>query len=348
MQSRKFDDMLAALAAQHDGVQPLLETFFSFLHRRTDFYIVDPNPKRKMGFPQGRAEAIIAKAFRDFPYKGPDGRILGAPPIALEEETINPSSKPISTTSSNAAAESSDVTSKSSSGSSITSKSTTSSNPTIPLRHTTDGKQLPVGNGGVGPGYWWTQTLSEVTVFIVFDETMCKSSKDIICRIEGQQSSSLQPSVDIKTGSSSTGQRLFLGLKGKPFVIDGGILGGAVKASETVWGLEARSETLRGCPIDPSAGKIPDGCGAIVFNNDGSKSALTGKILTVTIEKSIDIWWRALVIGHKEIDATAVDSSQPVDSYDEETQAAIRKIMFEQNAKRAADGKINNNVETTI
>lgn len=339
--TKKFDDLLAALSSQHDGVQPLLETFFSFLHRRTDFYIVDPNPKRSMGFPPGRAEAIIAKAFRDFPYKGPDGRILGSPLIESSEETTNISSSSSSSRSNAAAPSLLEASSKSSSSPSPS----ISSNPTLPLRHTSDGKQLPVGNGGVGPGYWWTQTLSEVTVFIVFDESFCKSSKDIVCKIEGGQQPSSSPAVDMKTGSSSTGQRLFVGLKGRPLVIDGGILGGAVKASETVWGLEARSETLRGCPVDPSAGKIPDGCGAIVFNSN-SEGALTGKILTVTIEKSIEIWWRALVIGHKEIDATAVDSSQPVDSYDEETQAAIRKIMFEQNAKRAADGKNNKDVET--
>jgi hypothetical protein len=333
----KYDDAFAALAAQHDGVQPLLETFFSFLHRRTDFYIVDPNPKRPMGFPPGRAEAIIAKAFRDFPYKGPDGRILGAPSI-IEEEKIN---KVITTNNDlEISSVSKSVLSSESSSTkqkdSVIQPSIVSTPTTLPLRHTSDGKQLPIGNGGVGPGYWWTQTLSEVTVFIVFDEQFCKSSKDVTCKIEGNQSANAL--VDVKTGSSSTGQRLFLGLKGKPLVIDGGILGGAVKASETVWGLEARSETLRGCPIDPLAGKIPDGCGAVELNGR-TNEAQTGKILTVTIEKSIEIWWRALVIGHKEIDATAVDSSQPVDSYDDETQAAIRKIMYEQSTKRALEGE---------
>lgn len=34
----------------------------------------------------------------------------------------------------------------------------------LPVRYTKEGKQLPIGNGGVGPAYTWTQTLEDVTV----------------------------------------------------------------------------------------------------------------------------------------------------------------------------------------
>ena len=46
----RFDDVLAALAQQHDGLRPLLRTLFSFLHRRTDLYVADASPQRPMGF----------------------------------------------------------------------------------------------------------------------------------------------------------------------------------------------------------------------------------------------------------------------------------------------------------
>lgn len=46
-------------AQRSGGIQPLLQHFFRFMHERTDFYIVDPRPKRPMGFAEGAAEALV-------------------------------------------------------------------------------------------------------------------------------------------------------------------------------------------------------------------------------------------------------------------------------------------------
>jgi hypothetical protein len=58
--------------------------------------------------------------------------------------------------------------------------------------------------------------------------------------------------------------------------------------------------------------------------------AQDGKVLVVTFEKAVHTWWRSVVEGHPEIDATLVDSTRRVEDYDDETQATIRKIMHEQ------------------
>lgn len=69
------DEMLMSLAAKLGGIDPLLRVFFSFLHRKTDFYVQfskEDAPKGfqpKMGFPSGQAEAMVARAFKSFPMK---------------------------------------------------------------------------------------------------------------------------------------------------------------------------------------------------------------------------------------------------------------------------------------
>lgn len=65
----RFDALFATLAQQHDGVEALLDSFFDFMHRKTDFYVVTSDPaRRKMGFLPGQAQQkvrrLVGKACR--------------------------------------------------------------------------------------------------------------------------------------------------------------------------------------------------------------------------------------------------------------------------------------------
>jgi hypothetical protein len=83
------------------------------------------------------------------------------------------------------------------------------------LRLTSEGKQVPIGNGGVGPNYWWTQTLQETTVYL--DVASGTTSKDVVWRV-----STSHVSLSLKSGT----------------LLLEGDLGGAVRASECLWSLE--------------------------------------------------------------------------------------------------------------
>jgi hypothetical protein len=54
------------------------------------------------------------------------------------------------------------------------------------------------------------------------------------------------------------------------------------------------------------------------------------KLLSVSLHKKEVGWWRGAITEDTLIDATLVDSTQTVDSYDAETQTAIRKVIHEQ------------------
>jgi hypothetical protein len=82
----RFDALLTQLAQQHGGVESLLDSFFDFLHRKTDFYVVSADPARhKMGFLPGQAEEKVLEAFHKYPIKSLDGH--GAATIA---KTVTP------------------------------------------------------------------------------------------------------------------------------------------------------------------------------------------------------------------------------------------------------------------
>jgi hypothetical protein len=63
-------------------------------------------------------------------------------------------------------------------------------------------------------------------------------------------------------------------------------------------------------------------------------------ILIVTLDKSRPTWWKRVIVGDPEIDCSLIDSTQRIDDYDAETQAAIRKLMTEHRDKRLRDHQL--------
>jgi len=67
--------------------------------------------------------------------------------------------------------------------------------------------------------------------------------------------------------------------------------------------------------------------------DDSLWSLEDNKFLDLFIEKSQEMIWKCAFKGHKEIDTKTVDNSKKIDEFDRDTQAALKKIMFEQNRK---------------
>lgn len=56
---RRCHEHMARLAEECGSIRQLLMVFFSFLHRMTDFYVVDASPRKPMGFDPGVAERMV-------------------------------------------------------------------------------------------------------------------------------------------------------------------------------------------------------------------------------------------------------------------------------------------------
>jgi hypothetical protein len=162
--------------------------------------------------------------------------------------------------------------------------------------------QIPIGNGGIADHYYWTQTLKELTVYVDLD--FQAKGKDIQCTI--------------------TPSHLTLSARGQLILDDD--FEEKVCVDESMWTISSDS------------------------NNSLSQVILT-------LDKSRKTWWKHVLVNDPEIDTTKVsessfsqsidwiivrliiiprpqvDSTQKVSEYDDETQAAIRKIMFDQKQK---------------
>lgn len=175
-----------ALASRSGGdLRRLLYAFFGFLNRRTDFYLVPnesdlrENVPVRMGFREGEAEKLLLAAFRQFPLRRMP-RQRRPPPPKSDDDHVESSSqqrrsdvraaekKLESARLSDVANEETDVadddqeTKKSPDAVTVVDEDDDDA-----VRYTAEGKQIPVGNGGVARGgHRWTQTLNETSVVL--------------------------------------------------------------------------------------------------------------------------------------------------------------------------------------
>ena len=68
--------------------------------------------------------------------------------------------------------------------------------------------------------------------------------------------------------------------------------------------------------------------------DDSNWTLEDGQSLVFYLEKAGEVIWKSAFKGGKEIDTKKVDNSKHIDEFDNETQAALNKIMYEQNRKR--------------
>jgi hypothetical protein len=284
---KEMDGPLVELAQRSGGdLRKLLYAFFSFLHRRTDFYCVphddDSGKGHRLGFSEGDAEKLLLAAFRQFPLRKMPKQ---TGPRADPPGEVSPSSA-----SSKTAVAAGKTTASSTKKDTATAKETktqkeirkaANEDPMESTRFTDEGKQVPVGNGGATSKFRWTQTIEEVTLLVAPPERT--RGKDL--------------AVSIKRANIS------------------------VKMKKAVDGEDEPRTILEG--------KLPD-----TIQPDESTWSIEGGVMLLVLQKSRKTWWESALVGDPKIDTTLVDSRRRIDEYDDSTQGAIRRILFDQRQYR--------------
>jgi hypothetical protein len=314
----RYDEMFSEMAGRLGGLPPMMDAFFGFLARRTDFYVVaDPASPAPMGFPAGFAKKALLQSFDKYTFRDyKDTEHFNKSSSGSGSNSSNSSSS--NTSSSDAGKKSTAVTPSKASSSSSSRNSNASSSSSImsppPPPVDVSGPQRPIGNGGLGPGYYWTQTLKEVTIYIdlepgmpihTYIHTYIHTSVFIYLFIHsfinyhviGIKKADIQCNIEAS--------RVAVAIRGTEALV--GMFEDPVRRSESMWTL--------------SSGDAGGGGGD------------AGPQLVLSLEKTRKTWWKSAVVGDPEIDTTKVDSSQAIDEYDDATQATIRKLMFEQKEK---------------
>nr|KAF6444659.1 nuclear distribution C, dynein complex regulator [Molossus molossus] len=210
-EEERFDGMLLAMAQQHEGgVQELVNTFFSFLRRKTDFFV---------GGEEGMAEKLITQTFNHHNQLAP----------RLARETKSESSGPQIKELTDEEAErlqleidqkkdAENHEAQLKNGSLGSPKKQEAEEEEDEEDEKDKGKLKPnIGNGADLSNYRWTQTLSELDLAVPFRVNFRLKGKDVV--------------VDIQR------RHLRVGLKGQPAIIDGELYN-EVKVEESSWLIE--------------------------------------------------------------------------------------------------------------
>ncbi|XP_044141214.1 nuclear migration protein nudC [Bufo gargarizans] len=228
----RFDGMLLAMAQQHEGgVQELVNTFFSFLRRKTDFFV---------GGESGAAEKLINEAFSHHnklscaarEQRAAEQQERDASKREHEQAAKQKAMEPGEPRITELTEEEADKLQKEIDQNKAREKEQEimqvendkkkggddGDNEEEEEDEKDKGKLKPnSGNGADLPNYRWTQTLSEVDLVIPFSISFRLKSKDVV--------------VDIRR------RKLSIGLKGQKPVLDGELYND-VKVEECSWLIE--------------------------------------------------------------------------------------------------------------
>ncbi len=178
-----YKHIFLEITGRSGGLDPLLRSFFGFLNRRTDLYTVfDPSDPMVVknppvsGFPKGVAEKMVVREFQSFSF---NEYYDSSHRKVVDRQRQHANVKPTSKTEQHIAQqvegkkpsdELKDAATAQRSGGNLW-------RPLISER----GKQVPRGNGGVGDGYYWTQTMEDATLYIGVPSA--SRGKDVDCAI---------------------------------------------------------------------------------------------------------------------------------------------------------------------
>lgn len=292
----RFDDLFFTIVRETGGLEGLLNSLFSFLGRRTDFFY-EAEPGDKMGFPPGYAPRMLfsimdkyqQEHYKKYPKKDPkeyEAKVKAyqeklQKEKALKQETQtkqvdNSQPKFISTDSFQTVEvkkQENTIQQEEKKTQDIKIEAN-SSEKTEEKSKTTKASPISTYNGASTSKYNWSQGTNEVTVQIPLPE--------------GTRAKNLNVEF--------TSTQLKTGIKGSNQVLLAGEFSEKIKPEDSTWTVD-------------------------------------GSSLVLVLEKMAETIWKSVLKGDDEIDTTKVENSKPLDQFDSETQAALRKIMYEQQRK---------------
>lgn len=322
MAETRFDDFMYQMATECGGAIGLLDAVFGFLKRRTDFFVFAKEGDR-MGFPPGKCEQLTFQTLmkwrqiynqenpgnvpEDWPPKAKDSEVPEEVKQKQRELIKAREEEEARKKAENDAKEHPDVDIGPSFGDAAEE---------TPAETTTEAAPVQQSESSVPKIISGVPTAPEETKEPTFDPVRQATHEDVAISTENGGETDKHKwhqevydvTVQVNVPHGTKGRDLNIQIKADSLFC-------ALKSDMANPLLDGR--LFDRIKVEKSFWTIEDSC-TVVFN----------------LEKFRDTIWKCVFIGDPEIDPNKVNTPRPVEEFDADTQAGIRKVLHEQERKQ--------------
>lgn len=305
-----YDNALLGILQHVGNIQDFLQVYFGFLYRKTDFYRLLSSPNEKMGFPPGVAEKMVFQTFKMFEKLAELDRERQHSELQKREESrcVPPAVQELEITA--------EETQEPSAGAAQTESSPSDAggvSAAAPSEATVSPQPSSSGGGGPGQAAQGEQASAASTTSAEQSQENFQSDPDSYNGAVRENYSWSQDYTDVEL---------------KVFVPKTVVKGRQVRVN-------LQTSSLQVCVRDGAEEKtLVEGEFTHKINSENSLWSLEpGRCVVLSLSKTSEVWWNAVLKGEKEIDINQINRERSMASVDDEEHAVLDRLSFDYHQK---------------
>lgn len=303
-----YDNALLGILQHVGNIHDFLHIYFGFLYRKTDFYRLLSSPNDKMGFPPGVAEKMVLKTFKLFEKVAEHDRERSLSQLQKREESksVPPAVQELEIDS-----EPQQETEEQSAEAAQMESSASHAGDVSAPPEPTDG--LQTGSGGPGQLAQGGQAAAASTNSAEQSQDKCQADPDSYNGAVRENYSWSQDYTDVEV-------RVLV-----PKTV--------VKGRQVSVSLQTSS--VRVCVREGTEEKtLMEGEFTHKINTENSLWSLEpGSCVVLSLNKTSEVWWNAVLKGEKEIDINQINRERSMATVDDEEHAVLDRLTFDYHQK---------------
>ncbi|KPP61152.1 nudC domain-containing protein 3-like [Scleropages formosus] len=294
-----YDNALLGILQHVGNIQSFLQVYFGFLYRKTDFYRLLSSPNDRMGFPPGVAEKMVLRTFKVFEHMAAQDRVREAE--QREQETAPPAIQELEVESAKQEGEAVQEEEVQVAPTNPVTEQPQPSNPqpahsdAAPASEQSAAEQGPEPADGASSQMQFQANPDSYNGAVRDNYTWSQDYTDVEVRVHVPASIVKGKQVSVSLQGNSVRVAVKEGL-GERVLIEGELTH-KINTENSLWSLEP------------------------------------GHCVLLSLNKSGEVWWSAVLKGETEIDVNQINRERSMATVDEEEHAVLDRLTFDYHQK---------------